>query len=112
MHPLRLVEATAGEYSLLLDAGTTAVDDVVEQLGHEPNGYFWASVAQWLAQTESSSLEGRFSCDPEADMFCACSEDRGVLEELGAQMAAVATEPDRMRQLIAAAEAAGFEFSD
>jgi len=34
------------------------------------------------------------------------------LEELGAQMAAVATEPDRMRQLIAAAEAAGFEFSD
>ncbi|MFI7075140.1 hypothetical protein [Micromonospora sediminicola] len=37
---LRLIETTPGQYSLLLDAGTTPVDALVEELGHEPNGYF------------------------------------------------------------------------
>ncbi|WP_184615445.1 Imm51 family immunity protein [Sphaerisporangium krabiense] len=112
MHPLRLVESTPGKYSLLLDAGTTQVDDVVEELGHEPNGYFWEGVARVLVDTEAAALEGRFSYDPEGGMFCAYGRDRGALEELGARMAVVATDADRMRRLVVAAEADGFEFDD
>ncbi|MFI6991849.1 immunity 51 family protein [Nonomuraea wenchangensis] len=110
--PLRLIEPTPGEYSLLLDAGTTRVDDVIEELGHEPNGYFWEGVAQVLVGTEAPALEGRFSYDPEGDMFCAYGKDRGALEELGTLMATVATDADRTRRLVATAEANGFEFDD
>ncbi|MEV6984565.1 immunity 51 family protein [Sphaerisporangium sp. NPDC051017] len=112
MHPLRLIESTPGKYSLLLDAGTTQVDNVIEELGHEPNGYFWEGVAQVLVSTEAPALEGRFSYDPEGGMFCAYGTDRGALEELGTRMAAIATDADRMRRLIADAEADGFEFDD
>jgi hypothetical protein len=41
----------------MLVAGTTDVDDVIEALGHEPNGYFWEGVAQLLVDTEA--LRGR-----------------------------------------------------
>ncbi|WP_432930670.1 Imm51 family immunity protein [Microbispora sp. CA-135349] len=112
MHPLKLIESVPGTYSLLLDAGTTQVDSVIEELGHEPNGYFWEGVAQVLVGTEVPALKGRFSCDPEADMFCAYGSDRAVLEELGTRLASVATDANRMRRLVAAAKADGFEFDD
>lgn len=110
--PLKLIETTPGKFSLLLDAGTTAVDDLVEDLGHEPNGYFWEGVARWLVSTEAPALDSRFSYDPEAGMFCAYGTDRSALEELAALMSAVATDGDRMRRLVAAAEESGFEFDD
>jgi hypothetical protein len=112
MDPLRVIEHDPGKYSLLLDAGTTNVDALVEELGHEPNGYFWEGVAQFLISTEAPTLAGRFGYDPEGGMFCAYGEDREALEELGTRMAAVAADANRMRQLIAAAEADGFEFDD
>lgn len=112
MTPARLIETTPGKFSLLLDAGTTQVDALVEQLGHEPNGYFWEGVAQFLVSTEAPTLEGRFSYDPEGGMFCAYGEDRTALQELAALMSAVAADGDRMRKLIASAEASGFELDD
>ncbi|MEU7937693.1 Imm51 family immunity protein [Microbispora bryophytorum] len=112
MHPLKLIGSTPGQYTLVLNAGTTQVDDVIEELGHEPNGYFWEGVAQVLVRTEAPALEGRFAYDPEGGMFCAYGGDRGALEDLGARMAAVAADADRMRRLITAAEADGFEFDD
>lgn len=112
MTPLKLVETRPGSYSLLLDAGTTRVDGTVEQLGHEPNGYFWEGVARFLVGTEAKSLEGRVSYDPEGGMFCAYGTDRTALEELGALLSAVAADTDRMRKLVASAEATGFEFDD
>jgi hypothetical protein len=112
MNPLQLIELSPGEYSLLLDAGTTDVDDVVEELGHEPNGYFWEGIAQLLVSTEAPVLEGRFSYDPEGGMFCAYGADRDALEELATRMSAVAADAERVRQLITLAEANGFEFDD
>ncbi|MEV6923014.1 hypothetical protein AB0M46_00670 [Dactylosporangium sp. NPDC051485] len=38
--------------------GSTAGDEVAEELGHEPNGYFWEGVAALLAATEAPELEG------------------------------------------------------
>jgi hypothetical protein len=112
MTPLKLVETTPGSFSLLLDAGTTSVDDLVQELGHEPNGYFWEGVAQFLVGTDAPALEGRVEYDPEGGMFCAYSKDRAALEELGALIAAVANDANRMRRLLAAAEASGFQFDD
>jgi len=60
MTPLRLVETEPGSFSLLLEAGTAPVDDVVVQLGHEPSGYFWEGVARYLVSTEAEGLDGRF----------------------------------------------------
>jgi hypothetical protein len=45
-------------------------------------------------------------------MFAACGTDRGALERLGRLMAPYANDPALMRDLVAAAEAAGFEFDD
>jgi hypothetical protein len=112
MNPMRLIELSPGEYSLLLDAGTTDVDDVVEELGHEPNGYFWQGIAQLLVSTETPALEGRFSYDPEGGTFSAYGTDRDALEELATRMSGVAADAERVRQLITLAEANGFEFDD
>ncbi|MFA1543483.1 Imm51 family immunity protein [Actinomadura monticuli] len=109
---MRLIETMPGRFSLLLDAGTTQVDELVEQLGHEPNGYFWEGVAQFLVSTEAPALDGRFAYDPEGGMFCAHSEDRTVLQELAELITPVTTDGDRMRTLITSAEASGFEFDD
>jgi hypothetical protein len=112
MGPLKLIETKPGRFSLLLNAGYTDVDGLIEELGHTPNGYFWEGVARLLVRTKASELDGRFSYDPEAGMFCAYGEDRGALEELGRLMAAVATDGARMRTLVAQAKAKGFEFDD
>ncbi|MGI5170966.1 Imm51 family immunity protein [Spirillospora sp. CA-253888] len=112
MSPLRLIETTPGAFSLLLGAGETQVDEVIEDLGHEPNGYFWDGIAQFLVATEASALEGRFSYDSEGGMFCAYGKDRTALQELAALMGAVATDEDRLRKLVESAVASGFEFDD
>lgn len=113
MHPLRLIEEiTPGTYALLLDAGTTLVDELVTQLGHEPNGYFWEGVAEVLVRTQAPHLDGRFDYDSEGGMFCAHGTDQAALRELAAQMATVVSDPDRMRQLIATAQTIGVEFDD
>lgn len=112
MDPLKLFETSPGKWSLLLDAGTTAVDGLVEESGLDPGGYFWEGVARFLVQTRAPELDGRVSYDPEASMFCAYGPDRAALEELGTLLAAVAGDPDRMRRLLADARDAGFEFED
>ncbi|MFI0451132.1 Imm51 family immunity protein [Actinomadura sp. 6N118] len=112
MSPLRLIETTPGEFSLLLGAGETPVDQVIEELGHEPNGYFWEGAAEFLVTTEAPALEERVSFDSEAGMFCAHGTDRTALQELAALMSIVVTDGDRLRKLVESALASGFEFDD
>ncbi|MGC9666053.1 Imm51 family immunity protein [Planosporangium sp. 12N6] len=109
---MRIVETSPGKFSLMLDAGTTDVDEVIEELSHEPNGYFWEGIAQLLVDTEAPHLEGRFDYDPEGDTFVAHGSDRPALDELTTLMTAVATDADRLRRLVALAEDRGFEFDD
>ncbi len=109
---MKLVETTPGSFSLLLDAGTTPVDELIERLGHEPNGYFWEGVAQLLVSAEDPALGSRFSYDSEGGMFCAHGTDRTALETLATMMRTVIEDGDRVRRLIATAEADGFEFDD
>jgi Immunity protein 51 len=109
---MRTVETSPGKFSLMLAAGTTDVDDVIVELGHEPNGYFWEGIAELLVDTEAPHLEGRFDYDPEGDAFVAHGSDRPALDELATLMTAVATDADRQRRLVALAKERGFEFDD
>jgi hypothetical protein len=111
MKPLRVTEHEGG-ISLLLDCGTTTVDGAIRDAGHEPNGYFWEGIAQLFVRGELAELDGAFSFDPEAGMFCANGEDRAALERLGAAMAIVANDPAKLVAMIEAAKADGFAFDD
>ena len=112
MSLLKLIETAPGNFSLLLNTGTTPVDGLIKQLGHEPNGYFWEGIAQLLVKADDPALEDRFSYDSEGSMFCAYGEDRAALETLSTLMRTAIEDADRMRQLITTAEANGFEFDD
>ncbi|MFI5915985.1 Imm51 family immunity protein [Dactylosporangium sp. NPDC051541] len=112
MTPLKIVETRPGNHSLLLNAGTTAVDGVVEEFGHEANGYFWEGIAQLLVATEAPDLDGRFKYDPEGGMFVAYGTDVAALEQLGTLLAVVANSPARLREIMAVAAERGFEFDD
>ncbi|GAA2860033.1 hypothetical protein GCM10010443_22950 [Actinoplanes cyaneus] len=110
--PIEIEPTESGGYSLWLEAGTTDVDEIIHELGHEANGYFWEGVAELLVASEAPSLAGRFSPDPEGGAFCAYSDDRAVLEDLAARLHKVATEESRLRQLVDLAATTGFEFDD
>jgi hypothetical protein len=104
--------AESGGYNLCLEAGRTGVDDVIRELGHEPNGYFWEGVAELLVESEAADLRGKFDPDPEGGAFYASSADRAVLEDLAARLGRVAAEETRLREIVALAAATGFEFDD
>jgi hypothetical protein len=109
VEPLSSYEnSAAGRYHLQLAAGSTAVDDVIEELGHEPNGYFWQGVAELLAPDLASDVD----YDSEGDTFVAFGADQDVMADLGTRMAAVANDAVRLRALVTEAEADGFEFDD
>ena len=112
VEPLNLIETEQGSYSLLLVAGATPVDETIEELGHEPNGYFWEGVAQFVIETTAPDLTGRLDFDSEGGTFCAYGADRSALEELGTRLAALANEAQRLRDLVVRATDAGFEFDD
>ncbi|MFI5952467.1 Imm51 family immunity protein [Cryptosporangium sp. NPDC051539] len=112
MSATRLIETTPGNFSLVLDAGSTPADAAVSDAGHEPNGYFWEGVAAFLVGTEAPGLKDRFAYDPEGGMFCAYGADREALEDLGMLLDEVAADPARMTEVLTSAEANGFEFDD
>lgn len=112
MDGVEVAETAPGEYSLSLEAGTTDVDDLISELGHEPNGYFWEGIVELLVATDAPDLVGRFSPDPEAGAFYATSNDRSALDDLAVLLRAVAADGNRLRELMETAEARGFEFDD
>lgn len=112
MDPVQVAEAAPGEYFLSLEAGTTNVDDLISELGHEPNGYFWEGIVELLVAADAPTLEGRFLSDPESGAFYATSDNRETLDELAALLHAVASDSSRLRQLVEFAKASGFEFND
>lgn len=114
MNPLRMVETGPGKFSLCLDAGSTAVDEAIEKLGHEPNGYFWEGVANWLLEKDEAikAIKGRFNFDPEGGMFVAYGTDKEALNQLGVRLALLANDVDATTALVKAADEAGHLFDD
>ncbi|WP_432990370.1 Imm51 family immunity protein [Dactylosporangium sp. CA-233914] len=112
MDPIEVDEAESGRYSLWLEAGTTDVDDVISDLGHTPNGYFWEGIVELLVVSEAPALKGRFESDPEGGAFCAYSDDRAALDDLAALLSSVATDEMHLRRLVELAASIGFVFDD
>ena len=112
MNSIKVAELAPGEFRLYLVAGTTAVDDAIGELGHEPNGPFWEGIAELVVATEAPALGGRFWTDSEADAFLAHSSDRGVLDDLATRLGAITVDEGRLRQLMEVARTRGFEFDD
>ncbi|MEV5526987.1 Imm51 family immunity protein [Streptomyces prunicolor] len=96
-----------GEYSLTLGAGGLAADAAVTAAGHEPNGYFW----EGLVRFAWPDIAERLDFDSEAGMFCAVGSS-GDLERLKTVVESVITSPEAVRDIVARAETAGFEFDD
>lgn len=88
------------------------MDDVITELGHEPNGVFWEGIVELLIMTEAPTLDGLFSFDSEAGAFLAHSRERAALDDLASRLRAVAANGDRVRQLMELARSRGFEFDD
>ncbi|WP_205124442.1 Imm51 family immunity protein [Tsukamurella sputi] len=109
IEPLRIVETSPGARSLILVAGGTPSDQAVQELGHEPNGYFWQGVAERILPDGMTEV---IDFDSESGMFCARSADPDTLLVLGTAMAAVVNDPARLREVVAAAKADGFVFDD
>lgn len=103
---MRLTDV-AGSSSLTFECGRLPADAAVFASGHEPNGYFWEGVAQYVASAQLSGVE----LDPEAGMFCARG-DRAVLKRLRGQLEGYLDHPERVARLIREAEASGFQFDD
>jgi hypothetical protein len=105
--PLRIHESAQNGPGIVFDCGALAVDDAVRAAGHEPNGYFWESVARFGAPAAVAGLD--VNC--EADRFAAYG-DRDLLEQLGKALRPYLNDRARVTDLITRAEAEGFEFDD
>ncbi len=103
---IRLIDV-AGSPSLLFRCGDLPADAAVLAAGHEPNGYFWEGVLEYLAPGVLAQVE----LDPEAGMFCARG-DRAVLSQLREELEEYLGRPERIARLIGEAEASGFQFDD
>ncbi len=100
------IDLDDGSRSVFFECDAPPTWKIVEAHGHQPNGYFWAGVANWLI---SRGLAPEVGMDPESSMFSA----QGTPAELDAFLAAISPyllEDDRMAALIEEADAAGHDF--
>ncbi|MFF2329575.1 MULTISPECIES: Imm51 family immunity protein [unclassified Streptomyces] len=96
-----------GAHSLTLNAGGLAADAAVAATGHEPNGYFWEGLVRFAWPDIAECLD----FDSEAGMFCAVGSP-SALARLKTVVESVIASPEAVRDIIARAEASGFEFDD
>jgi hypothetical protein len=101
------VDESDGSFSCTFYCGELPADEAVIASGHEPNGYFWEGLVQYLAPDVAEQLE----LDSEGGMFAAYG-DRGVVERLQALLRPYVEDGQRVSSAIRDAEAAGFQFDD
>ena len=96
-----------GSISLTFYCGALPADEAIGAAGHEPNGYFWESVVQFLAP----ALVDQVELDSEGGMFAAVG-DRAVLEQIQTLIDPYLDDGARIAATIREAEASGFQFDD
>ena len=96
-----------GSFSLTFYCGELPADEAASAAGHEPNGYFWEGMLQYLAP----QLAERLDLDSEAGRFAA-NGDLESLEELQALIDPYLDDGERVVTTIREAEASGFQFDD
>lgn len=101
------VHNIGGSASLTFNCGQLPADEAVSATGHEPNGYFWEALVQYLAPALAEKLE----LDSEAGMFAATG-DLAILEQLRQLMSPYLDDGERVARTIREAEASGFRLDD
>lgn len=101
------ISAFDDAFTLSFDCGDLPADDAIQAAEHEPNGYFWEGIAEFIAP----ELVERIELDSEADMFSAAGE-RSDLEALQAKLEPLLASKDVVAAVINRAESQGFEFDD
>lgn len=96
-----------GSVSLTFYCGELPADGAISAAGHEPNGYFWEGMVQYLAPELAELVE----LDSEAGMFAAYGE-RPTLEQLQAIIDPYLDDGERVAVAVREAEASGFQFDD
>lgn len=96
-----------GVASMTFGCGTLPVDAAITAAGHEPNGYFWEGVTEYVAP----ELAAQIVLDCEGDAFYARG-DRALLDRLRGELAPYLVDSEKLTRLIADATATGFRFDD
>ena len=96
-----------GAISLTFYCGELPAEAAIIAAGHEPNGYFWEGMIQYLAPT----LADQVDLDSEAGMFSA-EGDLAVLEQIRVLIDPYLDDGERVATAIREAEASGFQFDD
>jgi hypothetical protein len=89
-------------YTLTFECDTP-VDHVVIEIGDEPNGHFWETVAAFV----EPRAVGRVDLDSEGSMFAAYGKRRH-LNWIGKSLTPLLTDADKLRAVLCAAKAKGF----
>lgn len=81
IEPFYWVELNAeASVCLTVDEGyLQEIFDARADEGFIGNGYDWSSLAQVFLDEKCSEMNGKFTFDPEADMFCMISKDKEAL---------------------------------
>ena len=96
-----------GTMSLTFACGELPADAGITASGHEPNGYFWEGIVQYLWPDLAEQLE----MDSEAGMFVGYG-DRTVLEQLQGLISPYLDDGERVSVAVREAERSGFQFDD
>jgi len=93
--------------SLTFACGQLPADEAIAAAGHEPNGYLWEGMVQYLLPELANQVE----LDSEAGTFAA-KGDPAVLGRLRALNDPFLDDGEQVAAAIRAAEASGFQFDD
>jgi hypothetical protein len=105
LSPFRIDARDDGEQELVLfDADMEDVEDVFEDLGAEPNGHGWESLAQWLIKAEMPGLADKIWFSSEAGTFVAASSDPAALRRLAERLHGAFHDRALLAQLITEGE--------
>lgn len=96
-------------YMLTFTTGTLGqTDEVVFNAGHEPNGYFWESFAEFTWPELAAPVD----FDSEAGTFVAYAASEEALVPLKAALESTVADSSQVGEIMRRAEAAGVQFDD
>jgi len=104
--PFRFIDHDSGRVSLILNVGSykEEIFQTRAEEGFEGNGYDWGSLAAVFLEERMPQLADRIRFDPEADMFCAYSDNREALQSFAIGFKEACEDDAVIRDLFSRAE--------